>query len=85
MKRLTEKKRCCSFILKRFYLHPIVVEVSYAAFEHVNKLGLVVHGNVKFGYRLAFLTHVSKETRSFVLENLCMGLSIYQVMNKQKS
>jgi hypothetical protein len=48
-------------------------------------LGLVVHGNVKSGYMLAFSAHVSKETRSFVLENLCSGLSIYQVMNKHKS
>jgi len=78
------KKGCCSFILKRVYLHPIVVEVYYATFEHVNKLGLVVHDNVKSSYMLTFSSHVSKETRSFVLENLRMGLSIYQVMNKHK-
>jgi hypothetical protein len=81
----SQKKRCCSFTLKIFYLHPIVIEVSYATFEHVNKSGLVVNGNVKSNYKSTFLGHVSKETRSFVLENLCLGLSIYQIMNKQKS
>ncbi len=83
----SQKKKgwCCSFTLKRFYFHPTVAKVFYAIFQHVNKLGLVVHGNVKSSYRLAFSAHVSKETRSFVLENLHLGLSIYQVMNKHKS
>jgi cupin superfamily acireductone dioxygenase involved in methionine salvage len=40
---------------------------------------------MKFGYRLTFFAHVSKETTTFVLENLRLGLSIYQVMNKHKS
>jgi hypothetical protein len=80
-----KKRCCCSFTLKRFYLHLTVTEVSYTTFQHLNKLGLVVHGNVKSNYKSAFSTHVSKETKSFVLENLHMGLSIYQVMNKHKS
>jgi len=81
----SHKKGCsCAFTLKRFYLHPIVVEVSYTTFQHVNKLGLIVHGNVKSSYKSAFLAHVSKETKSFVLENLRLGLSIFQVMNKHK-
>jgi hypothetical protein len=32
-----------------------------------------------------FFAHVSEETKAFVLENLWLGLSIYQVMNKHKS
>jgi len=81
----SHKKGCCSFIIKMFYLCPTIVEVCYATFEHINKLGLVVHGNVKFGYMPTFFAHVSKEIRAFVLENLWLGLSIYQVMNKHKS
>ncbi len=61
-----------------------IVEVSYATFEHVNKLGLVVHSNVKSSYMSIFSIHVWEETKSFVLENLHLGLSIYQVMNKHK-
>jgi hypothetical protein len=80
-----KKRCCCSFTLKRFYLHPTVVKISYTTFQHVNKLGLVVHGNVKSSYKSTFSAPVSKETRSFVLENLRLGLSIYQVMNKHKS
>jgi len=84
-KEIQKKKGCCSFIFKRFYLHLILVEVYYATFEHVNKLDLVVHGTVKSGHMLAFSAHISKETKYFVLENLCLGLFIYQVMNKHKS
>jgi len=80
-----KKRCCCSFTLKRFYLHPTIAEVSYTTFQHVNKLGLVVHGNVKSSYKSTFSALISKETRSFVLENLHLGLSIYQVMNKHKS
>ncbi len=67
-----------------FYLCPIIVEFCYAIFEHINILGLVVHGNVKFGYMPTFFAHVSQENIAFVLENLWLGLSIYQVMNKHK-
>jgi hypothetical protein len=83
-RRFTKKGCCCSFTLKKFYFHSTIAKISYPTIEQVNKLGLIVHGNVKFGYKLTFLAHVSKETRSFVLENLCMGLFIYQVMNKHK-
>ncbi len=67
----SHKKGCpCSFILKRFYLCPKIIEMCYATFEHINKLGLIVHGNVKSSYRLAFFAHVLEETRTFVFENL---------------
>jgi hypothetical protein len=81
----SHKKGCCSFIMKRFYLCPTFVEVCYATFEHISKLGIVVHGSVKFGYMPTFSADVSEETRAFVLENLRLGLSIYQVTNKHKS
>jgi hypothetical protein len=68
-----------------FYLCPIIVEFCYAMFEHIIKLGLVVHGNVKFGYMPTFFAHVSKGNIAFVLENLRLGFFIYQVMNKHKS
>jgi hypothetical protein len=79
-----KKGFCCLFTLKRCYLHLIVAKVSYTTFQHVNKLGLVVHGNVKSNYKSAFSAHVLEETRPFVLENLHLGLFIYQVMNKHK-
>jgi hypothetical protein len=70
---------------KEILLHLTVAKAFYAIFQHVNKLGLVVHDNVKSSDKLAFSAHVSKETRSFVLETFHLGLSIYQVMNKHKS
>jgi hypothetical protein len=85
-RRDSQKKGCCcAFILKRFYLHSTVAEVSYATFQHVNKLGLVVHSNVKSCYKSTFSAHVLEEIKSFVLENLRLGFFIYQVMKKHKS
>ncbi len=53
-------------------------------FQHVNKVGLVVHGCVKGGLWLAFFGHVWKDTNVFVLEHLRLGFSIYQTMDKHK-
>lgn len=82
---LTKKVVVVHWPLKRFYLHPTIVEIRYAAFEHPNKLGLIVHGNIKSSYRSTFPTHVLEETKAFVLENLWLSLSTYQVMNKHKA
>jgi hypothetical protein len=82
---LHKKGGCCCFTLKRFYIHPTIIEICYATFQHINKEGFVVHGLVESGLRLAFLVHVSKDIRAFVLEHLQLGLSMYQVMNKHKA
>jgi hypothetical protein len=81
---LHRKGGCCSFTLKRSYIHPTIIEIWGATFQHVNKEGFDVHGLVKSGLRLAFLIHVSKDIRAFVLEHLWLGLSMSQVMNKHK-
>jgi hypothetical protein len=82
--RDSHKKGCCySFIIQKFYICLTIVEICYATFEHI-KLGLVVHSNVKFGYKSTFFAHVSKETKAFILEKVWLSLSIYQVMNKHK-
>jgi hypothetical protein len=40
--------------------------MCYATFEHINKLGLIVHGNVKCSYKSTFFAHVLEETKTFV-------------------
>jgi hypothetical protein len=74
----------CSFIVNRFYLQPKVNKNCYATNKHVNQQGLILHGRYKLGEHLAFSSHVSKGMKTFVLEHLCLGLCVSQIMAKHR-
>jgi hypothetical protein len=40
---------------EKMFFHPTINNIYYAMFQHVNKVGLVVHGCVKGGLQSFFL------------------------------
>ncbi len=50
----------------------------------MNKDGFIAHECVKSGLCSVFFVRVLKETKTFVLEHLRLGFSIYRMMNKHK-
>ncbi len=66
------------------FFHPTINKIYYAMFQHVNKVGLVVHGCVKGGLQSFFWGHVWEYMKAFVLEHFRLGFSIYQAMDKHK-
>jgi hypothetical protein len=54
---------------------------NYVSFNknHVKKNGLHVHGDLKMRDIFAFVIHLSKEIQNFVMEQLRVGLIVFQI------
>ncbi len=80
--RSLKKGYQCGFTIKMFYPLPLVLEICYYKKRRINATRGLCHGNILWGDRATFVTHVFVALTDFILDNLQLGLSISQVMAK---
>jgi hypothetical protein len=79
------KKGCIvEFAIKTLYLFKHVLELCFIQQNHVKQNGLHVHGDLKMCDIFAFVVHLSKEIQNFVMEQLRIGLTVFQIMAKHR-
>jgi hypothetical protein len=61
-----------------------VSELWFIQKNHVKQNGLHVHGDLNMGDRSAFVAHLPKQYKDFVMEQLRFGLTMFQIMAKHK-
>ena len=80
---LSIKRGCIARFTVKCLLHaPHISEICIFEFKLVNKDGLVVHGGMKFGDRVAFSAHLSPIVKEFIDGCLHEGYIVHQIMKK---
>jgi hypothetical protein len=62
--------------MKTLNVFSIVTNKCYYKNKHINAIRGLCHGNIFYGEKVAFVTHVSRALKDFVFENLELGHSI---------
>jgi hypothetical protein len=66
--------------IKTLYLFKHVSELCCIQQNHFNQDGLHVHGDLKMGDRFAFVANLLEEIKDFMMEQLRLGLTMFQIM-----
>jgi hypothetical protein len=79
-------KRTCraEFTIKTLYLFKHVSKLFFIQQNHVNQDGLHVHGDLNMGDRSTFVSHLLKQIKDFVMEQLRLGFIVSQIIVKHK-
>jgi hypothetical protein len=79
-------KRGCKvkFTIKTLYLFKHVLELCFIQRNHVNQNGLHLHGDLKMGDKSTFATHLFEQIKDFVMEQLRLGFTVFQIMAKHR-
>ncbi len=61
-----------------------VLKLCFIQQNHVNQDDLHVHRDLKMGDRFTFVAHLSQEIEDFVMEQLRLGFTLFQIMTKHR-